>query len=329
MEERYLYEYDYAKPELTDEFLEHYGVLGMHWGIRKQPKYTGSLRQRIRKKKAYKSRVKALKKARKIKAKVTAEKKEAAKTKEEIIRTRDAAAMLKNIDKFTTQEINDFNNREIAIDNLSKNVKNQMLSKMTKGQKFKDFVVKNAKEASIEVGKKIIKTAINMTVEDLALKSGSALLKRALNVQEKKEQSSSDNQSKKQQTQENKQKESKKESKKENKKQEPEKKEEQKQKFNLSSTKDDLNYYLDKGSKQVSKKETIKSSNKSTSSNKSADGRSEGVLNIQKQNLNLDYARSVASPDSNSERQRQYRSQINKNIAEIDRLLEDIKKKKK
>ena len=83
MEERYLYEYDYAKPELTDEFLEHYGVLGMKWGIRKQPKYTGSLRQRIKKKKAYKSRVKTLKKARKIKAKVSAAKNERSQSYEE------------------------------------------------------------------------------------------------------------------------------------------------------------------------------------------------------------------------------------------------------
>lgn len=145
MEERYLYEYDYAKPELTDEFLEHHGVLGMKWGIRKQPKSTGSLRQRIKKKKAYKSRVKALKKARKIKAKVSAEKKEAAKTKEEIIKSRDAAAMLKNIDKFTTNEIINFNTRETAIANLSNNAKFQKKLKMTKGQKIKEAFVENVK----------------------------------------------------------------------------------------------------------------------------------------------------------------------------------------
>ena len=132
MEERYLYEYDYAKPELTDEFLEHYGVLGMHWGIRKQPKYTGSLRQRIKKKKAYKSRVKALKKARKIKAKVTAEKKEAAKTKEEIMKTKDLKAMKKNLDKFSNSEI------QSVLDRIDKEKKfNEYLAKQNKASMSK------------------------------------------------------------------------------------------------------------------------------------------------------------------------------------------------
>lgn len=39
MDELKLYEYNYDKPELTEEFLEHYGILGMKWGVRKGPPY--------------------------------------------------------------------------------------------------------------------------------------------------------------------------------------------------------------------------------------------------------------------------------------------------
>lgn len=174
MEERYLYEYDYAKPELTDEFLEHYGVLGMHWGIRKQPKYTGSLRQRIKKKKAYKSRVKALKKARKIKAKVTAEKKEAAKTKEEIMKTKDLKAMKKNLDKFSNSEI------QSVLDRIDKEQKfNEYLAKqnkasMSKAKRLKTEFVETAKEG-LRAGtdktiKLIFKNGANIAINEFAKK---------------------------------------------------------------------------------------------------------------------------------------------------------------
>ena len=307
MEERYLYEYDYAKPELTDEFLEHHQILGARWGVHNGPPYpldskisTGKrLRDHFKKKKAYKKRVKALKKARKVKAKVSAEKKEIAKTKEEIIRTRDAAAMLKNLDKFTTKEITDFNTREQQIANLTTNLKNQQLAKMTKGQKLKELVVNTASDIAKSALKKGIQAAFDYTLSELASKSSSKILKSAYGKnkdQEKRDKEQDDRISKL---------EGGKSEKGSNKNKEQQSSSNKEQQKKMESIVKDLKAYQKKTLPLVEKQ-----------------------LVADKAKSNLEYAKSVARSDSNSEKQLKYRSQLEKNIAEIDKLLEEVKKRK-
>lgn len=206
MEERCLYEYDYAKSELTDEFLEHHGILGMKWGRRNGPpyplsstistgkklKYSGSLKENIKKKKAYKNRVKTLKKARKARSEAIEKRKEIAKTKEDIIKTRDAQAMLKNLDKFTTKEIQDFNNREAAINALSQHAVNQMKKNMTKTQKFVAFLKENIKKNTKSAGEKLIKSAYDNTLSELAKVSNNKVLKDAFEKKQNEKDKSQD-----------------------------------------------------------------------------------------------------------------------------------------
>ena len=125
-----LYEYNFPKPPLEDEFLKHHQALGAHWGIYNGPPYplsrilsTGKRLKPAAKgassegggdARTAKRRSKALKKARKTRArnmKMRAlEKKKQAKvqkSKEEIIKSKDIKSMLNNVDMFTNQEIND------------------------------------------------------------------------------------------------------------------------------------------------------------------------------------------------------------------------------
>ena len=108
-----LYEYDYAKPDLSEDFLEHFGVKGMHWGIRKDGKpqgYQGSGRKRraARYKQGIEgSRIRKSKRTYKVSDKTESSK----KSKEQIIEDKDIKEMDRRKDEFTTKEINDVLNR--------------------------------------------------------------------------------------------------------------------------------------------------------------------------------------------------------------------------
>lgn len=110
MEEIKLYEYNYEKMSLDDALI-HYGIKGMHWGIRKDGKpqgYQGSGKGRGRKKS--KSSISRTQKKNEWKT----------KSKEDIIATRDLKAMSKRKSEFSNKEIQDVLNRINTERNLDK-----------------------------------------------------------------------------------------------------------------------------------------------------------------------------------------------------------------
>lgn len=113
MGELILYEYNFDKPELSEELLMHYGVKGMRWGVRRYQKYDGTRIKGggkvINKSKQSKS---AAKRAQR-KADKEAQKKRIQKNKDEI------AYMSKHPEKYSTKEINDKLNRINAETRLS------------------------------------------------------------------------------------------------------------------------------------------------------------------------------------------------------------------
>lgn len=101
-----LYEFDYQKPELEDAVI-HYGIKGMHWGIRKDGKpqgYQGS--GRGRKKKTTGSKVRAAKKQRVGKNKSSQGQKDI-----RTVTNKDIEDVYRNKEKYSTNEINEILNR--------------------------------------------------------------------------------------------------------------------------------------------------------------------------------------------------------------------------
>lgn len=306
MEERYLYEYDYAKPELTDEFLEHYGVLGMKWGIRKD-RYRG-ISGLIRRHKLKKKRKKALQKAREIRAKKVAEAKENTKTKEQIIADHDQEAMLKNIKLFSTKEIQDFNQRTAAIKLASDNAKALLASKKTKAQKLKEFVISNVKDAAKEKAQEIIKNSTKKLIGSLTdslLGTGSSEKSEKSNKQNDQKSNKQGNQNSKS---DNKSKDNKKDDKKDD------------SKFSI---KDKIN--------DIIEKDRQKSWDRATKANeKTADKIRQKEINSNINDIKKYYSdKKIDESIRELEAEKKFRYYNNKDMSDIDRQIEKLKKKKK
>jgi len=187
-----LYEYDYDKPELSDETLTHHGITGMKWGVRNGPPYplkshggservggtgSGSTSKR-KKRKTQKKRVKSLKKARKVREEKRKQAQEIQKSKDEIIKTKDISQMLKNVDKFSNQEINDMLTRLDTENKLRERVVKESAKKQTKGEKAVNFVKSNVsaglKAGTSELLKTVSQNALEMGVKALAKSMASA-----------------------------------------------------------------------------------------------------------------------------------------------------------
>lgn len=168
-----LYEYDYDKPELSEESLAHFGVLGMKWGIRKKPNSSGLSRHK--KKKLKKRRIKNLKKARKIREKKRAQAQEVQKTKDEIIKSKDISQMLKNVDKFSNQEINDMLTRLDTESRLRERVAKESVKNQSRGEKAANFVKSN-----VSAGLKAGSSTLLKTVSENALEIGVKALAKSM-----------------------------------------------------------------------------------------------------------------------------------------------------
>lgn len=165
-----LYEYEQIKPELADDYIEHFGILGMHWGQRNGPPYPlgsdKSTGRRLKKSegKIARKRRKALKKARKTRARNlkirTLEKKQQEKlqkSKEEIIKSKDINSMLKNVDKFTNQEINDLLGRLDVESKLRSRVNAMNEANKSFVAKFLTAVKKEATTGIVSAGKNLVR----------------------------------------------------------------------------------------------------------------------------------------------------------------------------
>ena len=122
-----LYEYDYDsnKPELSDEALAHYGVLGMKWGIRKDRNKSGRKRR-----KSFSSEVRSKLRKRKAKKKYS--------TTRDAITAKDIKYISEHKGQFTTNEMNELLNRintEQRIDNMARDQKT--INKIRKSTAFK------------------------------------------------------------------------------------------------------------------------------------------------------------------------------------------------
>lgn len=181
-----LYEYEGQKPEL-DDVLAHHGILGQRWGQRNGPPYPldskVSTGKRLKKEGSIsRKRKKALKKARKTRAKnlkfkteQKAQEQQRQKTKEEILKTKDVKAMLNNVEIFTTNEINDMLNRISSEKRLQEEVARQAEANKNFGRKLLDTAAKNTKEAAANMASQ----AIRKGTEVVAKKAISELTKEA------------------------------------------------------------------------------------------------------------------------------------------------------
>ena len=209
MDEIRLYEFDYDKPELSEETLEHHGIKGQKWGVRNGPpyplsrgksgsggrnvRYGGSAPSKRKARKLQKQRVKSLKKARKVREQNRQVKQEQQKSKEEILKTKDLSAMSKNSDMFTTQEINDMLNRISTESKLKDEAAKQANANKTRAQraaeKIKETAAKSASESSLNLLNQAIKKGTDMALKKAAVeiaKSGGPeaekVVKQLLNV---------------------------------------------------------------------------------------------------------------------------------------------------
>lgn len=162
-----LYEFESSKPDLDEESLEHFGILGMHWGTRNGPPYPLSSKistgRRLKGSgggsgSVTRKRRKALKKARKARAKNLKIKTMEKQTKEDIIKRKDIKSMLQNVDKFTSQEINDMLSRLDVERRLAEKVREVERANTPAAKKIWKGMKESAKEGAARGGKEIIKT---------------------------------------------------------------------------------------------------------------------------------------------------------------------------
>ena len=136
--------YGIKHSDMSGEYLEHYGVLGMKWGIRKYQNKDGTLtpagkaRYGDRYDGLYdkaKGAAKSLGKSKSALTKGSANKEQpkvetAAEIKARLLRNPNAAEVEKHIDKFTTAELNDMANRSNAVQRMRNDQRQQQMQEL-------------------------------------------------------------------------------------------------------------------------------------------------------------------------------------------------------
>lgn len=125
-----------------DEFLEHYGVKGMKWGVRKSyDKAKRTFQSKLsdyRQKKFRKKRVKTLAKARKVRMANMKKAKKAAENRVKILKN--PTKLLKNRDQFTRAEIDD----AIKGFEMEKRLRELSMAQLSAPQQYLDTIFKTA-----------------------------------------------------------------------------------------------------------------------------------------------------------------------------------------
>lgn len=172
-EEMKLYEYNQYKPELEDQYIEHFGILGMHWGQRNGPPYplsrvisTGrKLKAAAKAGSVKRKRKKALKKARITRAQNAKIRTFNEEMKEKIIKSKDIKSMLSNVDKFTNKEILDMLDRLNVEQRLKEAVSRQEDAKKSWVKKTGENIRDNIKTEVPKTLGEMARTATNRGVK--------------------------------------------------------------------------------------------------------------------------------------------------------------------
>lgn len=129
-----------------DDFLEHYGIKGMKWGVRKTyEKATKVFQSKLsdyKQKKLQKKRVKSLVKARKVRMANMKKAKKAAERR--VAALKNPTKLLKNRDQYTRAEIED----AIKGFNLEKQLRELSMSQLSAPQHYLDTIFKTINSGS-------------------------------------------------------------------------------------------------------------------------------------------------------------------------------------